>query len=53
MNSLITYFNCGYTYKKTGCISFNVEKFSDISEKIIPFFNKYHILGIKNKDFLD
>ena len=29
------------------------KKFSYIIEKIIPFFNKYPILGVKYLDFLD
>ncbi len=32
---------------------FVVTKFSDIVEKIIPFFNKYPLLGVKQKDFLN
>ena len=32
---------------------YRVSKFSDLSEKIIPFFKKYPIVGIKSKDFED
>lgn len=32
---------------------YRVSKFSDISAKIIPFFKKYPIFGIKSKDFTD
>jgi len=51
MESLITYFGCGNYYfhvvLRTGDLV--VQKYSDI----IPFFNKYPILGIKSKDFED
>ena len=30
-----------------------VRKLSDINDKIIPFFQKYPIIGIKSKDFYD
>lgn len=32
---------------------FQIKNYSDIVNKIIPFFNKYPILGIKNLDFAD
>lgn len=32
---------------------FIVSKLSDNLEKVIPFFNKYPILGIKSLDFTD
>lgn len=32
---------------------YRVSRFSDLSEKIIAFFKKYPIFGIKSKDFLD
>ena len=39
MNSLISYFNCGQIKKsKYSWLTFNVTSFSDINEKIIPFF---------------
>jgi len=34
-------------------VSFVVTRFSDIDERIIPFFDKYKIQGVKNQDFLD
>jgi len=49
------YFSCGkyYPNMKTGVGEFLVEKFSDIDEKIIPFFLKYKITGVKFRDFQD
>lgn len=53
MQSLIEYFDCGKIYKDRDAISFHVVKFYDLSHKIIPFFKKYPIEGIKYWDFLD
>jgi hypothetical protein len=55
MKSLVEYFNCGSSKKRTGglAIDFNVEKFSDITDKIIPFFKEYCIIGQKAEDFKD
>jgi hypothetical protein len=53
MRSLIEYFGCGNIYKDRDTLNFRVAKFSDIDEKIIPFFQKYPILGVKSKDFED
>lgn len=55
MKSLISFFNCGrYTFrpnKNHG--DFLVTTFSDVNDKIIPFFKKYKIAGVKERDFLD
>ena len=55
MKSLISFFNCGrYVFrpdKDHG--DFLVTTFSGINDKIIPFFKKYKILGIKERDFSD
>ena len=53
MTSLIEYFDCGNVYSTKDAIYFRVGKFSDIVEKIIPFFEKYPILGVKYQDFKD
>jgi|SRR5690606_22319935 len=51
---LIQYLDCGiYHNSQEETLKFIVIRFSDIKEKIIPFFNKYPILGIKSKDFID
>ncbi len=42
-----------YTVEKSGIIKFYVRNFSDIFEKIIPFFEEYKIQGVKSKDFED
>ena len=55
MKDLMEYFDCGRIYKKKqrDILELQVEKFSDITEKIIPFFNKYPIRGVKLQDFED
>lgn len=49
------YFNCGNIYfrRNEEIVDYCVEKYSDLTEKIIPFFNEYPILGVKNQDFKD
>lgn len=53
MRSLIECFGCGNVYFNGEAVDFIVEKFSDIETKIIPFFNKYPIVGVKSQDFQD
>ena len=65
MRSLINFFNCGEVYKKGETFHFQVSKFDDITQKIIPFFpscktfsglagrKKYPIHGMKALDFHD
>lgn len=54
INSLKEFFLCGRTEPcgKSG-ISLRVTKIKDITEIIIPFFEKYPIFGSKNKDYQD
>lgn len=53
MKSVIEYFDCGYLRKDRESFRQRVEKFYDIENKIIPFFIKYPIVGVKAQDFLD
>jgi LAGLIDADG endonuclease len=55
IDNILIKLNCGVLYKKlkSNQVHFVVTKFSDITEKIIPLFKKYWILGIKHKDFED
>ena len=53
IKSLIDYFNCGNAHQSKNVFRYRVSKFSDLSKKIIPFFKKYPITGIKSKDFTD
>jgi len=55
MKQFIAYFGCGFYYarknKKAG--NFIIVKYQDINEKIIPFFQKYPVHGVKFLDFKD
>lgn len=52
MKNLILYFNCGSIYETKDAVWFQITKISDINDKIIPFFDKYLIIGIKYNDFI-
>ena len=53
MKSLIEYLNCGNVYKNRETVDFQITKFNDLTNKVIPFFQKYPIQGVKSKDFED
>lgn len=53
MKSLISYFDCGNVYLEIYSANYRVQKFSDIVNKINPFFSKHKILGVKHQDYLD
>lgn len=53
MRSLINYLGCGSIQASNNVINFRVDNFLDINEKVIPFFDKYPILGAKYLDFAD
>jgi hypothetical protein len=42
-----------YKYPKQSAINITIINSSDISNKIIPFFNEYPIMGVKLYDYLD
>lgn len=54
LKTLKNYWGCGRIVKinNVSVVRFVVTKFSDIDEKIIPFFKKYPIHGIKLLDFM-
>lgn len=53
MNSLISYFVCGKVYIRSNkeAVDYVVTKIGDLTEKILPFFDLYKIVGEKTKDF--
>ncbi len=55
MNSFVNFFGCGKINQdsRSGAVYYVVQKLSDLTEKIIPFFDKYPLLGVKVKDFED
>jgi hypothetical protein len=53
MRSLVKYLGYGGVCKDRNSYKYDVTKFSDINKKIIPFFQKHPIQGVKVKDFDD
>ena len=53
MRIIFKYLDCGNIYKRGEAIDLRISKLSDILNKIIPFFKKYPIKGVKAKDFND
>lgn len=53
LRSIIDYFDCGNLYKNREAFESVFAKFEDIDNKIIPFFAKYPIAGVKLLDFQD
>jgi len=53
IRSLIEYLNCGNIYKRQDVYDFKVTKYSDLTNKILPFFNNYPIQGNKSRDYQD
>ena len=53
MENIVNYFGCGYLSVRDDILDYRVTKFGDIVEKIIPFFEKYPVIGVKQKDFED
>jgi hypothetical protein len=56
LTTFIEYLGCGRIEKastRPDEVNFVVSKFSDIKEKIIPFFKTNPLEGIKNRDLLD
>jgi LAGLIDADG DNA endonuclease family protein len=52
IESLIKYLECGNVYLNLNSIDYTVYKIEDLTYKIVPFFDKYNIIGVKNKDYL-
>jgi len=53
MRSLVNYFDCGYIYKNRETVDFQITKFSDLHEKVLPFFQNFPLQGVKRLDYLD
>ena len=53
MKSLIEFFNSGNIFKSKETYVFEVTKFSNLTDKIVPFFKYYPILGTKFRYFND
>lgn len=53
MRSLVNFFDCGQSYSYKDYAEFKCQAFQANSEKILPFFRKYPIIGVKSQDFED
>ena len=55
MKSLIGFFGCGRVATRSNAmaVDFIVTKFEDLTDKVIPIFKKYSVIGVKSKDFAD
>lgn len=55
MANIINLFGSGYLieYKKENMVEFRISHFKDIYLKVIPFFNRYQIYGVKLLDYYD
>nr|QBM09629.1 hypothetical protein [Dactylella sp.] len=55
LRSFIVYLGCGYFSVRSNQLGgdFLVVSFSEIYDKVIPFFAKYQVLGTKRLDYLD
>ena len=53
LTEIQAYFQCGFirTYKADGMCKYEVRNISDLHRYIIPHFEKYPLLTIKNEDF--
>ena len=55
ISKLVNIFNCGRVSENSNNsgVEFMVNRLSDINEIIIPLFQKYNLISIKNRDFED
>jgi hypothetical protein len=55
MEKIVEYFGSGkiYNYGGKSAVSLTIVGFTDITDIIVPFFNKNPIIGIKLYDYLD
>lgn len=53
LESLISTLNCGRYISKSGYGEFIVEKFTDVSDKVIPIFEEFKLHSTKSKNYED
>jgi len=53
LNSLIQYLGCGRLEETPVIARLVINKFEDIHQKVLPFFTKHTLIGVKNQDFSD
>ena len=53
LKSLVNFFGCGQAYSYANHTEYISQSFKDNYEKILPFFRKYPVIGVKLQDFED
>lgn len=53
IRSLVNYLGCGTISQYDSAIEYRVTRFSDLTDKIIPLFQKFPIQGVKFLDYMD
>jgi len=53
MQSLVDYLGCGNVYAYGTAVDYKITKFVDLTEKVLPLFEKYSLQGVKLLDYLD
>ena len=53
IKSFMEYFGAGGVYVSNEAVDFIIQRFEDLTTKVIPFFAKYPVVGIKALDFAD
>ena len=53
IRSLVDYLECGKVYVNGTMVDYIVTKLTDITDKIVPLFQKYPIQGVKHLDYTD
>lgn len=53
MKYLVNYLGCGWVSERKGACDFKVKSITDINKKVIPFFDKCPIFGVKALDYAD
>jgi hypothetical protein len=53
MRSLVDYLGCGNVYVDGTVVDYKISKFNDMTDKLLPFFQKYPIQGVKLLDYFD
>lgn len=53
MQAVASYFGCGKVNQDSKAAYFVVQRLTDIKDIIIPFFDKYPLLGVKVNDYAD
>ena len=53
IRTLVDYLGCGNVYFSNKAVDYKAGKIEDLIDKVLPFFDKYYIIGVKSLDYLD